>query len=137
MTVTSIPYEPILGFFGAIVSTISLQLAQSMPLPEPAHSWVQLGGTVGLIGFLSYACVTLWKTLQATRSETTLAVQQAAERAAEAVRAAEDRMALERAAFVKSKDELEKEIRTDWKNQNDQLINVLNRLDPDYPIKGH
>jgi hypothetical protein len=92
-----IPLEPILGFTCATVSTFALWLAQSeIVIPEPAKTWIETGGTAGLIGGLSFGCITLWKANQAQKKE----------------------MA-----------ELNKEIRSDWKTQNDRLIATLEKLD--------
>lgn len=128
-----------LGFIGAAISTASLYIADAAAgtLQPEAQGWVQLGGTIGLITFLVYACRTLWMALQDARNATA-AAQTAATKAATdaaaatqaAVQAAEIRMAAERAAFISAKDALEKEIRTDWKQQNDKLMAVLNRIDP-------
>lgn len=100
------PLQPILGYALAGVSTAAIWLANAMPDPSP---WLQLGGTAGLIGGLSYGCITLWKALKEQRSEFTA----------------------ERAAFIRAKDDLEKEIRDDWKDQNEKLMAVLNRIDSD------
>ena len=92
-----IPIEPILGFTCATVSTFALWLAQTeASIPEPAKKWIETGGTVGLIGGLSFGCVTLWNANQAQKKE----------------------MA-----------ELNKEIRSDWKTQNERLIATLERLE--------
>ncbi len=88
--------HPIIGFGSAGVSTLGLWLAQTAS--PSIEQWVQGGGTVGLIGGLSYGCVTLWKANQKSMADIA---------------------------------ELNKEIRTDWKNQNERLINVLERLDSD------
>ena len=96
--------QPILGYALATLSTGAIWIANAIPEPSP---WLQLGGTAGLVGGLSYGCCTLWKSLQQQREEFTR----------------------ERAAFIEAKDALEKEIRDDWKDQNDKLIAVLQRLD--------
>jgi hypothetical protein len=128
-----------LGFVGASVSTATIYLADAASgVADPeVQGWVQLGGTIGLITFLVYACRTLWMALQDARNATTLAqaaavdaASKAARAVAEAVQAAEVRMAEERSAFIAAKEALEKEIRTDWKQQNDALMKVLNRIDP-------
>ena len=67
-----------------------------MSIPEPTKGWIETGGTVGLIGGLSFGCVTLWKANQAQKKE----------------------MA-----------ELNREIRSDWKAQNDRLIATLEKLE--------
>lgn len=104
MTPNIDPLQPILGYVLAGASTGAIWLANNIAEPSP---WLQIGGTAGLIGGLSYGCVTLWKSLQDQRREFTA----------------------ERQAFIKAKDELEREIRDDWKEQNDKLITVLQRLD--------
>jgi len=54
--------ETIAGFATAGASSAVLWLSQTVtPAAEP---WLQLGGTVGLIGGLSYGCITLWKSNQ-------------------------------------------------------------------------
>jgi|GEM_PF-2975741 len=59
-----------LSFCGAGASTAVLYIAQTVDqVPPQARGWMELGGTLGLIGFLSYACVTLWKELQTQRRE--------------------------------------------------------------------
>ena len=106
------PSNPILGFLGAAVSTGSLWLAQATESIEsiaPAtRGWMEVGGTVGLIGGLSFGCVTLWSELKRVRTD-----------AATKDEKAQDKM-----------DKLNEEIRTDWKQQNDKLIAVLEKLDP-------
>lgn len=128
-----------LGFIGATFSTVTLYIADAAAdsLKPEAQGWIQLGGTIGLITFLTYACRTLWMALQDARNATALAqaaattaATNAADAVAKAVQASEIRMAAERAAFISAKDALEKEIRTDWKNQNDALMKALDRLDP-------
>jgi hypothetical protein len=98
------PLQPVLGYVLAAVSSGALWMAEVVPDGAP---WLQVGGTAGLIAGLSYGCVTLWKSLQEQRREFTA----------------------ERAAFIKAKDDLEKEIRDDWKDQNDKLITVLHKID--------
>ena len=98
------PLQPIIGYIFAAFSTGLMWLANAIPEHTP---WLQMGGTAGLIAGLSYGCVTLWKSLQEQRREFTA----------------------ERTAFIKAKDDLEREIREDWKGQNDKLIAVLQRLD--------
>jgi len=88
--------DTVLSTIGAAFSTGALWLAQvAPPAIEP---WVQVGGTIGLIGFLSTACVSMWNANQKLKDD--------------------------------MKD-LNKEIRTDWKEQNSKLIQVLEKLDPD------
>lgn len=140
--ITGIPEDFVpsaLGFIGATLSTVTLYVADAAAgvLQPEAQGWVQLGGTIGLVTFLTYACRTLWMALQDARDATALAQAQAtsaathaAETIALAVQAAETRMAVERAAFIATKDALEKEIRTDWKQQNEALMKALDRLDP-------
>jgi hypothetical protein len=132
---------PVLGFAGASMSTLAVWIAStSNQITPEAQGWVQLGGTIGLITFLLYACRTLWAALQNARDATTSAQLAATEAAtgaaravAEALRESEARQAIERAAFIKAQAALEREIRGDWKSQNEALIAVLNRLDPDTP----
>ena len=63
-------FSSVLGFLGAGASTLILYIAQAADnVPPQARGWMELGGTLGLIGFLSYACVTLWKELQTQRRE--------------------------------------------------------------------
>lgn len=103
-------FQPVLGFLSATVATTVLYVAQAVDqIPPQARGWMEMGGTLGLIGGLSYGCVTLWKEVQSCRRE----------------------MAAERAGFIAAKDSLEKEIRTEWKAQNEKLISVLDRLDSD------
>jgi hypothetical protein len=91
--------QPVIGFVTATTSTVILYIAQAADsIPAAARGWIEGGGTLGLIGGLSYGCITLWKEIQNGRRE----------------------MA-----------ELNKEIRTDWKAQNEKLISVLERLDTD------
>lgn len=93
------PTHPLIGLIGATLSGAAIwvgQTAQQMP-PE-TQGWIQLGGTLGLIGGLSYACKTLWSELQTSRKESA---------------------------------DLNKTMRDDWKYQQDKLIAVLNKLDPD------
>lgn len=113
--------HPLLGYTIAGVSAVTCFMASAVDSISPdARGWMELGGTLGLIGGLSYGCVTLWKALQEQRKESAAAVERSEARAAE-----------ERKAFIAAKDALELEIRTDWKQQNAKLIEVLNRLDPD------
>lgn len=91
--------HPVMGLAGAIASTATLWIANTVEGISPeAQGWAQLGGTIGLITFLIYACRTLWNALQDSRT----------------------------AAAA-----LEKEIRTEWKQQNEALMSVLRKLDPD------
>lgn len=87
----------VLGFIAAGVSTAVIWIAQAVEA-VPARGMMELGGTIGLIGSLSYACITLWKEIQNQR---------------------------------RAMDELNREIRGDWKTQNEKLISVLDKLDPD------
>jgi len=109
-------HSPVIGFVAAGFSSASIWIAQLPGSP----GWLEMGGTLGLIGGLSFACITMWKALQDHRHESR------AEREADAARA--DR---ERREFIAAKDALELEIRSDWKAQNAKLISVLERLDPD------
>lgn len=87
------------SFVLAGLSTATIWIAQAVDsVPPQARGWMELGGTIGLIGGLSYGIVTLWKELQNQKRDTA---------------------------------ELNKEIREDWKKQNDKLIAVLEKLDPD------
>lgn len=62
--------QPLLGFLGATVSGAAIWVAQAaQQVPPEAQGWIQLGGTIGLIGCLSYACKTLWTELQTSRKE--------------------------------------------------------------------
>jgi hypothetical protein len=89
----------VVSFSAAGLSTGTLWIAQAVEsVPPQARGWMELGGTIGLIGGLSYGCVTLWKEVQNQKRD----------------------MA-----------DLNKEIREDWKKQNDKLITVLEKLDPD------
>ena len=91
--------QPALGFIGAAASLAASQLAQvSEAIPPAARGWVEGGAYVALVGFLAYACVTLWKRLNDRDKEVA---------------------------------DLNREIRTDWKAQNDKLIDVLEKLDPE------
>jgi len=104
MTTSIDPFQPVIGYTVAATSSGVMWLAETLPNQAP---WLQVGGTAGLIAGLSYGCVTLWRSLQEQRREFTS----------------------ERAAFIKAKEELEKEIRNDWKGQNDKLIAVLQKID--------
>jgi hypothetical protein len=110
MHITTIPHEPILGFLGGFFSAGLLWIAdvapQSLPVPEGV---IQLGGTVGLIGFLSYGCVTLWKQLQIEKNES----------------------AKERERHQDQISNLHNEILGETRRQNNELIAVLKKLDPD------
>lgn len=91
--------QPLLGFVGAAISFGAAKLAQiSEAIPPHARGWVEGGAYVGFVGFLTYACYTLWKRLNDRDREIA---------------------------------ELNREMRTDWKQQNDKLISVLEKLDPD------
>jgi len=116
--------QPIIGFVGATASAAMMYVAQTPEVvsrPE-ISGWMQLGGTAGLIGGLSYACLTLWKALQTQRSE------MATERKESA-----SEMAAERAAHDAGKAALNAEIRGELKKQTQDLIEVLSKLDPDKP----
>jgi hypothetical protein len=110
MTITNIPYDPILGFLGGLFSASMLLISdvapEAIPVPEGV---IQLGGTVGLIGFLSYGCVTLWKQLQLEKGE----AQKERERHQNEIA------------------DLHKEILGETRRQNTELIAVLKKLDPD------
>lgn len=93
------PLHPLLGVIGAGVSGSAIWLADTAEhLPPQAQGWIQLGGTIGLISCLAYACKTLWSELQMSR---------------------------------KAADDLNRQMRDDWKEQNQKLINVLEKLDTD------
>ncbi len=96
--------QSILGFSAAAGGTATLWLANAT---DAIPGWAQGGAYVGLVGGLSYGCITLWKALIEARHE-----------------AAE-----ERREFIAAKDALEMEIRNDWKKQNSRLVAVLERLD--------
>jgi len=125
--------QPILGFTGATFSTATLWLAQAPDLVSSPQltGWMQLGGTAGLIGGLSYGCITLWKALQTQRTES------AAERTENAATMAAERVAMnlamtnERASHQADKAALNAEIRGELKEQTNKLIAVLEKLDPD------
>lgn len=102
--------HPLLGYLGAGVSTAVYWVAQTVDaIPPPARGWMEVGGTFGLIGGLTYGCVTLWKELQRVRSDANAQLD----------------------ASRKEISELNREIRGDWKTQNDKLITVLEKLDKD------
>lgn len=102
---------PVIGFLWAGISTLALWLADAMSEVSPiSKGWIELGGTLGLIGGLAYGCITLWKELQTQKRE-----------------AREDRE-----AHHKEIANLNLEIRTEKREQNDKLIEVLNRLDPEH-----
>jgi hypothetical protein len=93
------PTHPLLGFAGATLSGLALWVADTAEhLPPQAQGWIQLGGTIGLVSCLAYACKTLWSELQTSRKETAA---------------------------------LNSQMREDWKHQNEKLIDVLEKLDPD------
>jgi hypothetical protein len=110
MTISHIPYDPILGFLGGLSSAFLLFISDVAPsaLPVP-EGVIQLGGTVGLIGFLSYGCVTLWKQLQLEKGESQK----------------------ERERHQNEIANLHKEILGETRRQNTELIAVLKKLDPD------
>lgn len=113
--------HPVIGYATAMASGAGYYLAQHTDaIPVQARGWMELGGTLGLIGGLSYGCVTLWKALQEQRKESATNAKELADKAAD-----------ERKAFLAAKDALELEIRTDWKQQNARLIAVLEKIDPD------
>ena len=103
-----LPYQPLLSGVGAFCSTALIWLADSVPNVTPGI--VELGGTIGLIGFLSYGCVTLWKDNQQKQ------VDGVAER---------DR-------HRKEMTELHAQIWGETRRQNEELIAVLKKLDPDH-----
>jgi len=99
---------PIMGFLWAGASTLAIWFADIGSEVSPvSRGWIELGGTLGLIGGLSYACKTLWKALDRLRAETN------EERENHHARIAA----------------LNLEIRTEKKQQNDRLIAVLEKLD--------
>jgi hypothetical protein len=106
----ALPLDPILGLIGGTASAVTLWMADHVADGTNLPNYViEAGGTIGLIGFLSYGCVTLWKQLQ---SEKTEAIKE------------RDRHHLEIA-------NLHAEILGETRRQNNELISVLNKLDPD------
>lgn len=102
--------NPVIGFLWATISTVSIWLSQAVSEVSPiSKGWIELGGTIGLIGGLSYGCITLWKEIQAQKTE---------------ARNEREKHHSEIAA-------LNLEIRIEKREQNDKLIAVLEKLDPD------
>jgi len=99
-------FHPIVGAVGAGCSTIVIAVAEA--LPSVPQGWVELGGTLGLIGFLSYGCITLWKELQLAKKE------------------ARD----DRDKHYKTVADLNLEIREEKRDQNERLITAISKLDP-------
>lgn len=103
--------NPLLGFVTAGVSTATLWMADIVAEVSPvSKGWIEVGGTIGLIGGLAYGCVTLWKEIQKMN----------------------DYAREEREAHREEVAALNAEIRNEKKAQNDKLIEVLNKLDPDH-----
>jgi hypothetical protein len=103
--------NPLLGFVTAGLSTATIWLAETVSHVSPvSKGWIEIGGTVGLIGGLSYGCVTLWKEIQRMNKD------------------ARDEREAHRAEVAA----LNAEIREEKRIQNDKLIEVLNKLDPDH-----
>jgi hypothetical protein len=103
--------NPLVGFVTAGLSTATIWLAETVSQVSPvSKGWIEIGGTVGLIGGLSYGCVTLWKEIQRMNKD------------------ARD----EREAHREEVAALNEEIRREKRDQNDKLIEVLNKLDPDH-----
>ena len=103
--------NPLVGFVTAGLSTATIWLAETVSQVSPvSKGWIEIGGTVGLIGGLSYGCVTLWKEIQRMNQD------------------ARD----EREAHREEVAALNEEIRREKRDQNDKLIEVLNKLDPDH-----
>ena len=103
--------NPLVGFVTAGLSTATIWLAETVSEVSPvSKGWIEIGGTIGLIGGLSYGCVTLWKEIQ---------------------RMNQDARA-EREAHREEVAALNAEIRNEKRDQNDKLIEVLNKLDPDH-----
>ncbi len=128
--------QPVIGFVGAGVSYVFITLADVVPevVSRPELSgWMQLGGTAGLIGGLSYGCVTLWKALQTQRSEMNQERKDSAKVMADERAAMNLSMANERTAHEADKARLNADIRGELKKQTQDLIEVLNKLDPDKP----
>jgi len=64
-------FHPIIGSIGAAFCGAVIWIADAAKdVPPEAQGWIQLGGTIGLICCLSYACKTLWSELQTSRKET-------------------------------------------------------------------
>ena len=98
---------PIVGFIGGGLSTIALWLADAVS--PVSRDWVEVGGTLGLIGCLSYGCITLWKELQSQKKQ----------------------CSLDRERHQSEVAMLHNEILGETRRQNAELIAVLNKLDPD------
>jgi hypothetical protein len=103
--------NPLVGFVTAGISTATIWLAEIGSEVSPvSKGWIEVGGTIGLIGGLSYGCVTLWKEIQRMNKD-----------------AREEREAHREEVAA-----LNAEIRNEKRDQNDKLIEVLNKLDPDH-----
>jgi hypothetical protein len=61
--------QPVIGYASAAASAGIYWIAQTSEVVAPVRGWMEFGGTVGLIGGLSYGCATLWRELQRVRSE--------------------------------------------------------------------
>lgn len=103
--------NPLIGFTTAGLSTATIWLAETASQVSPvSKGWIEVGGTIGLIGGLSYGCVTLWKEIQRMNNDARL----------------------EREVHRAEVAALNAEIRDEKRSQNDKLIEVLNKLDPDH-----
>lgn len=99
--------QPIIGFTAATLSATALWLAESIPsIPPETRGWVEVGGTIGLIGGLSFACSKLWSEIQKMRDE----------------------QRTEREAHRLEISELNEEIRIERRDQNNALIEALNQI---------
>lgn len=59
-------FKPLIGFLGAIASGVAYELAQAVPvIPD----WFEQGAAVLLVSCLTYAVITLWKTVQKLTQE--------------------------------------------------------------------
>jgi hypothetical protein len=103
--------NPLVGFVTAGISTATIWFAETVSQVSPvSKGWIEIGGTVGLVCGLSYGCVTLWNEIQRMNAD---------------ARA-------EREAHREEVAALNAEIREEKRSQNDKLIEVLNKLDPDH-----
>lgn len=99
--------SPLIGYTVAGFSTAMIHLAEvTSHLTQLPKSSIEVGGTIGLIGGLSYGCLTLWKEIQTLKRE-----------------AREDRD-----RYHADISDLNREIRNERREQNDKLIDALNQL---------